>query len=77
IQYSANKVSTKGKNALVWVLENNVPKPKGIKTGISESGYVEVLEGLSGSEVLITGVNSKNTTESTNGNSGGPGMRQF
>ena len=77
IQYSANKVSTKGKNALVWVLENNVPKPKGIKTGISESGYVEVLEGLSGKEVLITGVNGKNTTESTNGNSGGPGMRQF
>ncbi len=77
IQYSANKVYTKGKNALVWVLENNVPKPKGIKTGISESGYVEVLEGLSGNEVLITGVNGKNTAESTNGNSGGPGMRHF
>ncbi|HPB18593.1 MAG TPA: efflux RND transporter periplasmic adaptor subunit [Candidatus Cloacimonas sp.] len=77
IQHSSNKASTKSKNALVWVLENNIPKPKGIKTGISESGYVEVIEGLSGNEVLITGVNSKNNTESTNGNSGGPGMRRF
>lgn len=77
LQNSSNKVSKTSKNALIWVLENNVPKPKGIKTGISESGYIEVREGLSGNEVIITGVNSKNTTESTNGNSSGPGMRPF
>ena len=73
---SANNVSS-GKLALVWVLENDVPKAKGIKTGISESGFIEVISGLNGNEVLITGVNSKKNSDTTNGTQGGPGMRPF
>jgi len=76
-EFSSTKVSSSGKAALVWVLENNQPKPKGIRTGISESGYIEVIEGLSGNETIITSVNSKSSSETNNGNQGGPGMRRF
>lgn len=76
-EFNSKTISSSGKAALIWVLEDNQPKPKGIRTGISESGYIEVIEGLTGNETIITGVNTKSGSETKNGTQGGPGMRHF
>ncbi|MBM4404477.1 MAG: efflux RND transporter periplasmic adaptor subunit, partial [Candidatus Cloacimonetes bacterium] len=65
--------------AIVWVMENGVPKGRVIQTGISDGAYIEVLSGLEDTESLITGVIYKDPKQMTNPMmQSGPGMgRRF
>lgn len=60
-----------GRSATVWVLKDNIPVPMSIRTGVSDGSFIEVSEGISGKETLITGVISKNNNNIQN-RSGGP-----
>ncbi len=40
---------------IVFVVENGVAKSKSVKTGISDDNYIEVIEGLKGEEMVVSG----------------------
>ena len=42
--------------AVVWVLRNNVPSPVAVRTGVSDGAFVELIDGVSEKDVLVTGV---------------------
>lgn len=65
------------KYSVVWVLKDNVPQPKAVKTGISDGAYVELLDELPDDTILVTGI-KQNDAKKNNAASGmGPGMRRF
>ncbi len=64
-----------GRVAVVWVLEDDIPSPKAIKVGVSDGAFVELIDGLSEENVLLTGV-IYNDPKQAAANSGSP-MRRF
>jgi HlyD family secretion protein len=40
---------------LVFVVENGIAKTRYVKTGISDDNYIEVIEGLKGNEMVVSG----------------------
>jgi HlyD family secretion protein len=64
------------RSALVWVLRDNQPTPVLVRTGVSDGANVELTQGISESDVLVTGVIYKDPKQAAN-NSAGPGMRRF
>ncbi len=65
------------KYSVVWVLKDNVPQPKAVKTGISDGAYVELLDELTDNTVLVTGVKQNDSKKSNTTSGMGPGMRRF
>ncbi len=66
-----------GRSAVVWVLKGEKPEPVLVTTGVSDGAYVELIEGISETDVLITGVVYKDSKQNTNSSAMGPGMRRF
>ena len=61
----------------VWVLTNGVPAPRMVQVGLSDGAFVEVVEGISESDVIVTGVIYKNSKQASNASSpmsSSPGM---
>ncbi|MDD3535015.1 MAG: efflux RND transporter periplasmic adaptor subunit [Candidatus Cloacimonetes bacterium] len=65
-----------GRSTVVWILKNDVPSPVLAKTGVSDGAYVELIEGVSEGDILVTGVISKDN-KSNSQSSARPGMRGF
>jgi len=61
IESSTEKVST----AMIWVLDNNIPKQIQVETGISNGTFIEIIKGLEEGQSVITGVNYISATVGT------------
>jgi len=61
IESSTEKVST----AMIWVLDNNIPKQIQVETGISNGTFIEMIKGLEEGQSVITGVNYISATVGT------------
>lgn len=61
--------------AVVWLLENNEPRPVAVRTGVSDGAFVELIDGLAEDAVLVTGVIINDPKLSNQ--SSAPGMRRF
>lgn len=61
-----------GRSATVWVLKDNIPVSVSIRTGVSDGSFIEVSEGISGKETLITGVIFKSNNKNSQNSPGGP-----
>lgn len=70
--FTAKQGMGKGRQASVWILKDNVPVPLSIRTGVSDGSFIEVTEGISGNETLITGVIYKSNNNNTQNSPGGP-----
>lgn len=63
-----------GRLAIVWVLEENQPKPIAVKTGVSDGAYVELISGVDENALLVTGVIYNDPKQAANSS---PSMRRF
>jgi HlyD family secretion protein len=66
---------TASRMAVVWLLEDNEPKPVAVRTGVSDGAFVELVDGLNEKSVLVTGVIYKDLKQANS--SSAPGMRRF
>lgn len=64
------------RSALVWVLRDGTPTPVLVRTGVSDGAFVELIDGLSEDDILVTGVIYKDPKQAAT-NTAGPGMRRF
>jgi HlyD family secretion protein len=62
--------------AVVWILKNDVPQAVAVRTGVSDGAFVELIEGVSENDKLVTGVIYKDPKQAA-ANSGSPSMRRF
>jgi hypothetical protein len=63
--------------AQVWVIQNGIPIPKMVRVGLSDGANVEVLEGVSEGEQMVTGVIYKTAAQATANNPMMGGPRRF
>jgi HlyD family secretion protein len=63
-----------GRLAIVWVLEENQPKPIAVKTGVSDGAFVELISGVDENALLVTGVIYNDPKQAANSS---PSMRRF
>jgi HlyD family secretion protein len=70
---TAEKGPSEQKGAAVWVLEDRKPKRVGVKTGISDGNYTEILSGdlKEGDEVIVDSIGGAKKSDTP---AGSPGM---
>jgi HlyD family secretion protein len=68
-------ISKQGTNSIVKIEKGETPEIRVVKTGISNSQYTEITEGLSeGEKVIITSTTTSTTTQSSSSQPRPPGM---
>ncbi len=68
---------TSSRMAQIWVIQNGIPTPRMVRVGLSDGANVEVLEGVSEGEQMVTGVIYKNATQSAANSPMMGGPRRF
>ncbi len=68
---------TSSRMVQIWVIENGIPTPKMVRVGLSDGAYVEVLEGVSENDKMVTGVIYKTAAQATANNPVMGGPRRF
>jgi multidrug efflux pump subunit AcrA (membrane-fusion protein) len=71
---TGSTTGTTSNQQTVYILQNGVPAPVGITTGLKSGAQIEVLSGLQEGEEVIIGMSGGNRSGSRTGGSGGSGF---